>query len=41
MCVICWMSGKSVDPDWSDAAERGVWSGSALFAQACLSEYVD
>ena len=30
-----WMSGKQWRPR-SDAAFRGVWSGSALFAQACL-----
>ena len=29
---------NSVDTD--DAAFCGVWSGSTLFAQACLSEYV-
>ena len=36
----CWVGGKQCRP-WSDAALCGVWSGSALFTQACLSEYVD
>ena len=33
---------NSVEADQTprSAAERGVWSGSTLFAQACLSEYV-
>ena len=36
---ICWMSGKQCRPKW-DAAFCGVSSGSTLFAQACLSEYI-
>ena len=31
-----WMSGKQWRP-WSDATYCGIWSGSTLFAQACLS----
>ena len=31
----CWMSGKQCRP-WSDAAFCGIWSGSTLFAKACL-----
>ena len=38
MCIKLRMSGKQCRP-WSDAAYCGVWSGSPLFAQACLSEY--
>ena len=34
----CWMSDKECRP-WSDAASRGVWSGSTLFAQTCLTKY--
>ena len=34
----CWMSGKQWRP-WSDTALCGVWSGSSLFAQACLSQH--
>ena len=30
--------GNSVDPDQSDLVKGAVWSGSALFAQAYLSE---
>ena len=35
----CWMSGNQYRL-WSDAAKCGNWSGSTLFAQACLSQYV-
>ena len=35
----CWMSSKHCRP-WPDAAERGVWSGSTMFAQAYLSQYL-
>ena len=38
----CWMSGQQCRP-WSDVMFRRilhVWSGSALFAQACLSQYL-
>ena len=34
-----WMSGKQCRP-WSDAAFCAVWSGSTLFALACLSHYL-
>ena len=34
-----WMSGKQSKP-WSDATFCGIWSWSALFAQAHLSEYL-
>ena len=41
MCLeTAWFTGKKCRP-WSDAAERGVWSGSTLFAQACPSKYFD
>ena len=33
------MNGKQVRPR-SDAAFCGVWSGSTLFTQACLSKYL-
>ena len=33
----CRMSDKQCRP-WSDAAISGVWSGSTVFAQACLSK---
>ena len=32
------MSGKQCRP-WSDAAFCSIWSGSTLFAKACLSQY--
>ena len=32
----CWMRSKQSTP-WSDAALYGIWSGSTLFALACLS----
>ena len=35
----CWMSGKQCRL-WSDATLCSVWSGSILFAQACLSQYL-
>ena len=35
----CRMNGKQCSP-WSDAAFCSIWSGSTLFAQACLSEYL-
>ena len=35
----CWMSDKQSRP-WCDTAFYGISSGSALFAQACLSEYI-
>ena len=35
----CWMSGKQCRTGW-DAALCGVSSGSALFTQACLPEYL-
>ena len=35
----CWMSGKQYRP-WSDAMFCSFWSGSTLFAEACLSEYL-
>ena len=45
-CPVIWMSvkfccvwGKQCRPR-SNAAQRGVWSGSTLFANACLSEYL-
>ena len=34
-----WMGGKKCRP-WSDAALRGVWPGSTLFAQVCLFQYL-
>ena len=34
-----WMSGKQCRP-WADIVFWYVWSGSALFAQACLSQYL-
>ena len=34
-----WMSGKQCRP-WSDATFCGIRSGSALFAEACLSQYL-
>ena len=34
------MNGKQYRP-WSDAMFCGVWSGSTLFAQAYLSEYLN
>ena len=38
MCLKYWWTiGKKCRP-WSDAAFCGVWSGSTLFAQACLSK---
>ena len=38
-CIYKWgLSSKQRGP-WSDAAFCGVWSGSTLFAQACLSKY--
>ena len=40
VCKIARWVANSVDPPWSDAAFCGVWSGSTLFAQACLSQYV-
>ena len=33
------ISGKQCR-HWSDAAKRGVWSGSTLFILACLSQYL-
>ena len=33
----CWTNGKQCRP-WSDATFCGVWSGSSLFAKACLYE---
>ena len=35
----CWMSGKQCRP-WSGDGFCGVWSGSTLFAQACLSQHL-
>ena len=35
----CWMSGKQCRP-WADIAFCGIWSGSTLFDQACLSQYL-
>ena len=37
MCLKCWTRCKQYRP-WSDAI-RGVWSGSTLFAQTCLSQF--
>ena len=34
----CWMGGKQSRP-WSDGVFCGTWSGSTLFAHACLSQY--
>ena len=39
MCWYCFMYGKQCRP-WSDAAYCCIWSGSALFANACLSQYL-
>ena len=36
----CWMSRKQCRP-WTDAAEGGVCSGSTMFAQACISKYLE
>ena len=38
--AIYWLSRKQCRP-WSNAAERCVWSESTLFANACLSEYLE
>ena len=35
----CQLNGRQCR-SWSVATECGVWSGSALFAQACLSQYL-
>ena len=40
MCLkYCCMYGKQCRP-WSDAAFCSIWSGSTLFAKACLSQYL-
>ena len=40
MCLqYCWMSVKQCRPR-SDTTFCGIWSGSTLFAQACLSHYL-
>ena len=40
MNVNRWMSGKQCRP-WSDAAVCGVRSGSTLFIQGCVSQYLE